>query len=266
MRFGSLFAGIGGLDLGLERAGMECAWQVELDEFCQKVLTKHWPDVPKYGDIHDVGRHNLEAVDLICGGFPCQPVSLAGRRQAQADPRWLWPEFARVVDELRPRYVLVENVPGLYSAGGSKVLADLAAFGYDAEWDAIPAAALGAPYKRFRIFLVAYVIGTQAHQQYGIFDGPSRFLGQPVGTRQEAARQTNGMPSNYDPTRLAKVFRWTHSNWWSEPNVGRLVCGVPARVDRLRALGNAVVPQVAEWVGRRILAAAQKEQVGCVRE
>src|SRR3990167_8576773 len=101
MKFGSLFSGIGGLDLGLERSGMECAWQVEIDEYCTKVLTKHWPKVPKFRDIRDCGQHNLDTVDLICGGVPCQPFSLAGTRQAQADPRWLWPEFARVVDELR---------------------------------------------------------------------------------------------------------------------------------------------------------------------
>src|SRR6185436_15994505 len=102
MRFGSLFAGIGGLDLGLERAGMECAWQVEIDEYCQRVLTKHWPNVTKFRDVRECGAANLQPVDLICGGFPCQPFSLAGKRKGSADDRHLWPEMLRIIDELRP--------------------------------------------------------------------------------------------------------------------------------------------------------------------
>ncbi len=113
MRFGELFAGIGGIGLGLERAGMEVRWHVEKDEYCRRVLAKHWPDVARYEDVKDVGAHNLEPVDLICGGFPCQPVSVAGKRKAQDDERWLWPEFSRILRELRPRYALMENVPGL---------------------------------------------------------------------------------------------------------------------------------------------------------
>src|SRR6266850_6229536 len=125
--FGSLFAGIGGFDLGLERAGWICRWQVELDPFCQRVLAKHWPDVRRYGDVRAFPEPDTERVDLICGGFPCQPVSVAGKRRAQADERWLWPEFARVVRALRPHLVLVENVPGLLQRGIGDVLGDLAA-------------------------------------------------------------------------------------------------------------------------------------------
>jgi len=112
---GSLFSGIGGFDLGLERAGMTVKWQVERDPWCQKILAKHWPDVPRYANVEDVGT-NLECVDLVCGGFPCQPVSVAGQRQGTDDDRWLWPEFRRIVGLLGPRYVLVENVPGLFTA------------------------------------------------------------------------------------------------------------------------------------------------------
>jgi len=132
---GSLFSGIGGLDLGLERAGMTVRWQVEQDAWCQRVLAKHWPDVPRYGDIKTIDWTEVEPIDLVCGGFPCQPVSLAGKRRAQDDPRWLWPEFARCLRVLRPRFALLENVPGLLSAGFGDVLGDLAALGYDAEWD-----------------------------------------------------------------------------------------------------------------------------------
>jgi len=136
---GSLFSGIGGIDLGLERAGMKIAWQVEIDEFCLKVLRKHWPEVPKYGDIRKIDPKELEPVDLIAGGFPCQPVSIAGKKLAQKDERWLWPEFARIIRMVRPKYVLVENVPGLLIRGMGNVLGNLAALGYDAEWFVLPA-------------------------------------------------------------------------------------------------------------------------------
>src|SRR5215472_15316574 len=174
MRFGSFFSGIEGLALGLERAGMRCRWQVEIDPYCLAVLRKHWPDVPKYGDIRTLTGDELEPVDLICGGFPCQPVSLAGRRRGAADERWLWPEFARLLRVLRPRFALLENVPGLlapvpvleFNPGPriigwkrppiEEVLRDLATLGFDAEWDCIPAAAVGAPHLRYRVFIVAY--------------------------------------------------------------------------------------------------------------
>lgn len=135
MKFGSLFAGIGGFDLGLEKAGMKCAWQVEIDDYATQVLQRHWPDVRRHRDIKECGRHNLEPVDLICGGFPCQPHSLAGKRKASADDRDLWGEFSRIIRELRPRYVVAENVPGLLSSEVGRffgrVLRDLAESGYD---------------------------------------------------------------------------------------------------------------------------------------
>ncbi|MHC4278507.1 MAG: DNA cytosine methyltransferase, partial [Planctomycetota bacterium] len=148
MKFGSLFAGIGGLDLGLERAGMECVWQVENDPYATRVLDKHWPDVRRYGDIKKINWEEVERPTLVCGGFPCQPVSIAGRQLGAADERWLWPEFERCLCDVRPRYVLIENVPGLLTNGGSGVIEDLAYHGYDAEWDLIPAATVGAPHLR----------------------------------------------------------------------------------------------------------------------
>src|SRR5262249_25050190 len=136
---------------------MTCRWQVEVDPYCLAVLRKHWPDVPKYGDIRALTGDELEPVDLICGGFPCQPVSLAGRRRGAADERWLWPEFARLLRVLRPRFALLENVPGLLAGGGmAEGRGDMAALGFDAEWDCIPAAAVGAPHLRYRVFIVAY--------------------------------------------------------------------------------------------------------------
>lgn len=237
LTFGSLFSGIGGIDLGLERAGMQCKWQVELDDYCLKVLAKHWPDVPRYGDIKELDPHDLAPVDLICGGFPCQPVSIAGKRLAQADERWLWPEFFRIVRTLRPRYVLVENVPGLLSAGMGDVLGDLAADGYDAEWDCILAAAVGASHLRCRVFVVAYPTGCYVSEQVS-----------PQSIIRERRAESRGGGSNE-----------SRPGWWlPEPPLDRMADGVPCGVVRapLKALGNAVVPQVAEWIGRRIVDAA----------
>ena len=157
---GSLFSGIGGLELGLELVGMQVKWQVEFDEYCQKVLEKRWPNVKRFGDINEVRGKDLEYVDIICGGFPCQPVSLAGRRKGKEDKRWLWPEFYRIVCEVRPEWVLVENVPGLLSADSGQlfagILRDLAEAGYDAEWSSVRAEDVGARHRRERIFIVAH--------------------------------------------------------------------------------------------------------------
>src|SRR5690606_33333535 len=155
MRIGSLFSGIGGLELGLERAGLgRVAWQCEIDPYCRAVLARHWPEARRYDDARAIDG-SAARVDVVCGGFPCQPVSVAGKRLAQADERWLWPEFARVVRELRPAIVVVENVPGLRSAGLRDVLADLAALGFDAEWSCLAASDVGAPHIRRRLFIVA---------------------------------------------------------------------------------------------------------------
>lgn len=151
---GSLFSGIGGLELGLERAGFgPVRWQAEADAYCRRVLARHWPEARRYSDVRDIDADAAD-VGLVCGGFPCQPVSTAGRRRAQLDERWLWPEFVRIIGALDPAAVVVENVVGLRSAGLSDVLADLAAVGMDAEWACLAAADLGAPHVRRRIFIV----------------------------------------------------------------------------------------------------------------
>ena len=255
MRFGSLFAGIGGFDLGLERSGMQCAWQVEIDPFCRQVLAKHWPDVPRYEDVRDVGRRNLEWVDVITGGFPCQDISNAGKREGiEGERSGLWTEFARIICELRPRYVIVENVAALLVRGMGTVLGDLAALGYDAEWQVLPASAFGAPHGRDRLFIVAYptLYGIRDESSDTVFGAGSRsafsrvgYGGSPVG------RSTHALPQ----------MAWNNSTWQDNgarqagsPVVG-MDDGVPNRVDRLKQLGNAVVPQVAEWLGTRLLEA-----------
>ena len=223
---GSLFSGIGGLDLGLERAGMKVLWQVEVDEFCRTVLAKHWPDVPRYGDVRECSAHNLEPVDLICGGFPCVEISSVSVRRTglAGEQSGLWAEFARIVRALRPRYVLVENSPSVLVRGMGQILSDLAAIGYDAEWEGLPAAALSAPHLRARQWILAYPTCNGDR-----FSTPTIFAGRDI--------PINGA--------------WRGS----EPAVRTVDDGLSSTVDRLRALGNAVVPQVVEWVGRRILAA-----------
>lgn len=265
MKVGSLFSGIGGLDLGLEQAGMEVVWQVEVDPYCQKVLAKHWPRVPRYGDIKEIDFTKLPAVDLICGGFPCQPVSCAGKRQGDKDERWLWPEFYRAVCEAKPRWVLVENVPGLLSADGGwlfgGILGDLARSGYDAEWDLLPAAAFGAPHLRYRLFLVGYSSGLGLQGKHG---GRSRQVAKDRCQDVAHANGDNGnwrgrimqMGRNGGTGKIKDFGKQYRTQWGAEPDVGRVAHGIPSRVDRLKCLGNAVVPQVAEWIGRRIMEAA----------
>lgn len=158
-----LCAGIGGFSLGLESTGhFRTVAFVEIDDFCQQVLAKNWPDVPIYGDIHDITAATFhERIDIITAGFPCQPFSTAGSRRGADDPRFIWPEIARLISEIRPHYVLLENVPGLRSIDGGSVLGrvfgDLAACGYDADWIDLRASDFGAPHLRERIFIVAYL-------------------------------------------------------------------------------------------------------------
>jgi DNA (cytosine-5)-methyltransferase 1 len=232
LTFISLFAGIGGLDLGLERAGMQCVAQVEINDYANKVLSKHWPDVPRFRDVREVGSRNLPAADLICGGFPCQDISYAGRGAGLAGERsGLWYEYARIVSELRPRYVLVENVAALLTRGLSDVLGTLASLGYDAEWHCIPAAYVGAPHRRDRVFIIAYAseVRRQRNNQ--------------GGGRIGAGETIRGLlePQGCFGRDAAPPFR-------------RMDDGLPAKLERLGGLGNAVVPQVAELLGKAIVA------------
>lgn len=246
MKFISLFAGIGGLDLGLERAGMECVAQVEIDDFCQKVLAKNFPNVPKFKDVRDVGKHNLPAADLICGGFPCQDVSLAGERAGLEGKRsTLWSEFHRIVCEIQPRWVVIENVFGLLSSDDgeffTKIFRELSSSGYDAEWRVVSASDLGAPHQRERLFIVAYSNGSAQPPEA---DEWQEYVGNDWGSVWDVA--TTGNRTNPE---------WqTH---WQEvaSQLCRMDDGLSAGLDkpRLKALGNAVVPQVAEFIGSCIM-------------
>jgi len=237
MRMGSLFSGIGGLELGLEAAlGAETIWQVENNAYARRVLEKHWPNTKRYEDVGEVGRRSLEPVELICGGFPCQGASNAGKRKGLEDERsGLWFEYARIICELEPRWVVVENVPGLSSRGLDQVLGSLASLGYSAAWDCLSAAAVGAFHVRDRLFIVAWKEMADAHLE-GL---------------EERESERRSLPPKLSTAMRARGEGGAH--WFTEPNVGRVANGVPSRVDRLRCLGNAVVPQCSYVIGMWLL-------------
>ena len=242
MRFISLFAGIGGFDLGLTWAGgYEIAWQVELDQWCRRVLQKHWPDAERFADIRDCGIHNLSPVDVIAGGFPCQDISVAGTQKGlEGERSSLWWQMRRIVGELRPRYVLIENVPNLLIRGFDRVLGSLSEIGYDAEWGVISANDVGAPHLRQRLWIVAYPDSLRELQSKG---GKRNINGRISHCREEGPlAHPNG-----DASRIGQ-----HQGWGLEPDVGRVAHGIPRRMDRLRGLGNAIVPQIACLLGQRI--------------
>jgi DNA (cytosine-5)-methyltransferase 1 len=237
MTFGSLFAGIGGMDLGLERAGMVCKWQCEIDSYARRVLEKHWPAVPKWDDVRTFPPACGEwGVDLICGGFPCQDISNAGKRIGiDGERSGLWSEFARIIRVLRPRFVLVENVSALLERGLGRVLGDLASSGYDAEWSILSACAMGAPHMRQRVFILAHggCLGWEREREV-------------LAPKWERREQLERLLESEAQMGIPAGAR------------GRMSDGLPNRVDRLRGLGNAVVPQVAEWIGRRILESVEE--------
>jgi DNA (cytosine-5)-methyltransferase 1 len=333
---GSLFAGIGGFELGFERQGFETVWQVEIDPFCRKVLAKHFPSAERFEDVRECGKHNLKPVDVICGGFPCQDISTAGRRDGIGGGRsGLWSEMARIIRELRPKFVLVENVAALLApttrdgwvepAAISRVLGDLSEIGYDTEWQVISAADVGAPHRRERVWIVAYPrsVGCDNWRDYregryvlynlygnateseqerhrwlrwsseisknvadtgheriyerGIgvnVSGDVRFLrgiqSDGISSQSEAEKEVLGYSASVGQSgsRESRKRIGSQKNregeadffiperfgdfWAVESNVGRVANGVPKRVDRLRGLGNAVVPQIPELIARKI--------------
>jgi len=236
----SLFTGIGGLDLAAEWAGFRTILQVEREEYPLKVLAKHWPDVPRIVDVREVTSESVrESVTVVSGGFPCQPFSAAGKRQGELDDRHLWPEMLRVIQELNPTWVVGENVRGLLSISDGMVFAgildDLGGAGYEVWPILYPAQSVGAPHQRYRIFIVAHSIGER---------------GRGRDTKWEDAKNA------WKPSGRALDGQWDVepgvggmvdgiSQWLDEPDIPRVATGVKNRVDRLKCLGNAVVPQQA---------------------
>lgn len=249
LRVLDLFSGIGGFSLGLERAkhegpitGFETAAFCEIEEFPRKVLAKHWPEVPCYGDVRaltaeQLVRDGIGQINVITGGFPCQDISVAGKQAGIKDGTrsGLWSEIVRLVGELRPRYVIVENVANLLrgpserpGAWFGRVLGDLAECGYDAEWENIPAAALGAPHRRERVWVVSYPANNSGIYKSNNQKAPQGLLNNPINGR-----------ANFGDAPDARICRMDD--------------GIPYRVDRTSSLGNAVVPQIPELIGNAIL-------------
>lgn len=356
LTIGSLFSGIGGIELGLEwTGGFETRWQCEINDYARRVLAKHWPGIPIFQDVKEIFETEFpEKVDVICGGFPCQPFSTAGKRKGEQDERHLWPEFIRIIREVRPRWVIAENVPGLLTidSGGpfGRILWSLASCGYSFEWDTISAASVGALHPRNRIIIVAHANGDgegklpgTIPEKEGIFRRRSEgdlsprcgeVLADPMrlgleGQRSEleatgafrkgqmanpSSEGVRGLPiqqrrpQQADPNIVrggqdvensisdrreqrdrfdgqiyfdgkygeairrespdnsgcsgpGRVFaRRPESRgcWEVEPDMGRVAHGVPDRVDRLGRLGNAVVPQVAQYIGELIIEYEQR--------
>ena len=260
LRVLDLFSGIGGFSLGLERTGgFETVAFCEIDPFCRRVLAKHWPHVRQFEDVTKLKGEDVGPVDVICGGFPCQDVSSAGRKVGLSGKRsGLWSEYARLILELRPAYVIVENVAALLNRGAANVCADVAAIGYDCEWHCISASAMGAPHHRDRFWLVAY----PDDRSEPAFAKHDEARGMPAIGRDHAANtERRQRPLGWHLEGMRGQWERVAGNapWFTENSpIGLGVDdGLPHRMDRLAALGNAVVPQIPELIGRAILAAQE---------
>ena len=309
---GSLFAGIGGFDLAARWLGWRTLWYSEIDPYASAVMKKRFPDAVNHGDVTQLRGSHVARVDVLCGGFPCQDISLAGKGAGIEGSRsGLWTHYARIIDEVRPSWVVIENVSALRSRGLDRVLGSLAALGYDAEWHCIPAAYVGAPHRRDRIWIVAHpnadesrsqgwdraIVRECARQQpvgpMGALADADRVVGNErggsdpgqgegrrhadrsvvganeladaecSGVSDDRQREVVGSPGSMQREAPERERLWADARerhnavgvgeWWeSEPDVGRVAHGVPSRVDRLRCLGNAIVPQVAAFIFQAI--------------
>lgn len=267
MKHLSLFSGIGGLDLAAEWAGFETAGQCEFAEYPTRVLQKHWPDVPRWKDIRTLTKESfyertgLRTVDIVSGGFPCQPFSSAGKRKGKDDDRFLWPEMLRVISEIRPRWVVGENVAGIITLALDQVLSELEGQGYTAQAFLIPACAVDAPHRRDRVAIVAHTFDTyagcerlqrdrrreHAQQSENVCEALADADGARLQGRERTGTLQRGTDQREPETCRPACERSCHSGglpaWTAEPGVGRVVNGLPNRMDRVRCLGNAVVPQ-----------------------
>lgn len=262
-----LFSGIGGFALGLESTGcFSTAGFVERDEFCRAVLKKHWPDVPQHDDIYTYKAGQFGHIDVITGGFPCQPFSHAGKQAGKEDDRYLWPEMLRVIAQERPAWVIGENVPGIIALALDDVLFDLESIGYSTRTFVIPACALDAKHKRDRVWVVAHsdsfnrraVEGGYGQSEGNVQRESACNGGEDVADANEPRLEGQRGLYKCPGERAAWKGSWPVEGWWlPEPSVCRVANGIPNRVDRLRSLGNAVVPQVVAQIGRLIIESIQ---------
>ena len=308
MKVLDLFSGIGGFSLGLEWAGMSTVAMCEKDPYCRKILAKHWPDLTIHEDIRNLdGKEYRNSIDLVAGGFPCQPFSVAGKRKGANDDRHLWPEMLRVIKESKPRWVIGENVFGFINMALDDVQADLEREHYEVRKFVLPAVAVDAKHRRDRIFLVAYsnspavwnIPERQAQGRDNIqagrkaitpHDGPSQSMAntnsprelQQKGDQQKSwgwsGNSSQDVANSYgEGLEIGQGFR-EHAQselstfersgcedravWSAEPCVGRVADGVPNRVDRIKGLGNAVVPQLIQAIGELVIEADKEMRSG----
>jgi DNA (cytosine-5)-methyltransferase 1 len=242
----------------------------EIDSYCRAVLRKHWPDVPCFEDVRQLKASDIaEPIDVICGGFPCQDISTAGKGAGiEGERSGLWSQYARIIGEIRPQFVVVENVAALLGRGLERVVGDMAQIGYDAEWYCIPAAAVGAPHQRDRLWIVAYASRGRSGELADA-DSPrlERWLRESlrecatqraIGESRASVGDSDGVRQLQPEGSVSNLWgRAGNAGWWgAEPKVGRVAYGIPARVDRLKSLGNAVVPAIPEIIGKAIMRAA----------
>lgn len=257
MTHGSLFSGIGGFDLAAERAGCTNVFQVENDPWCQSILKKNFPSVKIHGDIKNFKtKAYANKIDLITGGFPCQPFSIAGKQKGKADNRYLWPEMLRVIKDIKPKFIIGENVFGIIKLALDQVLSDLETCGYITETFVIPACAKNAPHRRDRVWIIAYqkAIQNKLIRYYNTLEKDSRSKNSKVmvfsntsGNRRTQFKYAQiHDKAHRDNRRIVK----SRNYWQSEPRMGRVLDGVSHRMDRIKGLGNAIVPQVAEEIIR----------------
>ena len=259
-----LFSGIGGFSLGLEATGgFETVAFCDYDPYCQKVLRKNWPWVTIYDDIKELNNEKLNSnghtkIDIITGGYPCQPFSVAGRQQGEKDPRHVWPEMFRLIQELRPSWVIGENVAGHIKLGLDTVLENLESEGYSARTFSISASSIGANHKRERIWIVANSesIGSHGREDREHIEQRNterKARGESSYVSYTDYERLEGLWEKHKLREGKKEEQISWNGWWEiEPDVGRVAHGVPKRGDRLKCLGNSLVPMIPYYIGMSI--------------
>lgn len=247
MKMLDLFSGIGGFSLAAHWAGIDTVAFCEKEPYCQKVLKKNFPDIPIFSDIKNLKRSDINGtIDIITGGFPCQPFSIAGRKKGTEDDRDLWPEMLRVIQEFQPTWIIGENVANFVNMAFQRTKTDLESEGYEVQPLILPACSVGAPHKRDRVWILAYAQSIESYERTNAKHSETRGLQRSLGRKSSDAPNTKSI--RQPGCEVEQYLR----QWQSEPTLGRVANGVPNRVDRLKSLGNAIVPQVAYHILKAI--------------
>ena len=266
MRHVDLCSGIGGFALGFQWAELsQPVLFCDVDPWCRRVLAKHWPDVPIATDVKELANDPKRLVpdcDILTAGYPCQPFSLAGKRQGEEDPRHIWPHLLRIVAQKRPTWCVFENVYGHVSLGLDQVLTDLETQGYASRTFIVPACGVNAPHKRDRLWIIAHTdsngksnvpVNERERSWKLVADTRCKGLERRERLRQDEKENRERRTCSDGTVTKRSDDSGRQANFWStEPNVGRVAHGIPRRVDRIRGLGNAIVPQIAQRIGETI--------------